>query len=83
VKKRTVIHENICKERYFRDYAALLRAYARRTKGKARSRLTEAAEYLDSQVATAETLAKSRTLQSVNGEPYPANPSRGNVLHVD
>ena len=46
------MHERMSKEEYFREYAAVLRAYARRVKGKAGIRLIEAAESMESQIAT-------------------------------
>jgi hypothetical protein len=53
------MHQDIPKVEYFRQRAALLRAYARSMRGRASSKLIEVAEYLDSQVAIEAALAKS------------------------
>ena len=44
------MHERITKEQYFREYAALLRSYARCTRGATSTKLIEAAERLELKV---------------------------------
>ena len=44
------MHERMTKQQYFRGYAALLRFYARRTGGRASTKLIEAAERLTLQI---------------------------------
>ena len=67
---------------YLRQYAALLRAYARRTRGNINSKLIEAAEYLDAQVAV-EATKPMWMLQTVNGHTHAAGLSTVSLRRVD
>jgi hypothetical protein len=76
------MREMIRRVEYLRQYAALLRAYARRTKGNANSKLIQAAEYLDSQVAV-EATRPNRMMQTVNGQTHSAYPSAVSLQRDD
>jgi hypothetical protein len=62
------MREMIRRVEYLRQYAALLRAYARRTRGNINGKLIQAAENFDSQVAAEVT----KPMWAVNGQTHSA-----------